>query len=377
MLTALLVLLILTAWFLAAGLWFVKSGTIVAVLRFGRFDRVARPGPNIIIPIFESGERFSTQTHQTEYPLPDSSGKKTPFRILQKGLREAKFYKLKDPNLDPSDPESYEFVYVDEFIKENGVQNTTLLAAMENDPLHSPLTSEVAVVAEWNLYAEMIRVQRFIENIEPRDGRTREEEVDKRIEDVIAKTLQEFLGEITVGHARDRFPLLNGLIKLRLEELVGEHLTNGVPDEKAWGINVTKGYIKNIDPGHTVNKQRSEAAGSVSEMQKTINAAEAEAVATVKAGNAEAKKIEAVGKATKEATIMAGDAEAHRIRVTGDATKDAMMKQNDARADEIERVVKPSAADPLMVEVVKAHAYRDNGTVIAVGGTPLINTSPK
>ena len=351
MITMFLVAIILLVWILAAGLWTVESGTIMAVKRLGRFNRIAEPGLNIIIPLVEKGEIFSTQTHQKEFPQIDKSGKKVPFRILQKGIKEAKFYKLNVGATDLSREDSYTLVDIDDFVG----NDNDLLEAMNEDPLHSPLTSEVSVVVEWSLYNRALRVQRFIENIEPNDGRTREEEADKRIEDVIAKTLQEFLGVTTVGHARDRFPLLNSKIELQLERLVGEEQDDSKLDPKAWGINVTKAYIKDIDPGHTVNKARSEAAASVSEKRKAINAAEALAAAKVKDGDAEAQKIKAIGQAEKDAKIL----------------------RNDADADQILRVIVPSAANDRTVEVVRAFAYRDNPHVIAVGGTPLINTSPK
>ncbi len=352
MLTVFLATIFLVTWILAAGLWSVETGTVVAVKWFGRFDRIAEPGLNFIIPLFEKGEVLSTQTHQTEFPQPDSSGKKIPFRILQKGIKEAKFYKLNIGATELSEMSSYTLVDIDDFVENDG----DLKVAMSEDPLHSPLTSEVSVVVEWSLYNNTLRVGRFIENIEPTDGRTREEEADKRIEDVIAKTLQEFLGVTTVGHARDRFPLLNAMIKLQLEKLVGEEEKDDSKlDPKAWGINVTKAYIKEIDPGHTVNKARSESAASVSEMQKAINAAEGQARAKIKDGEAEAKKILAIGEAEKSAKIL----------------------KNDADADQITRVVIPSAQDDRTVEVVRAFAYRDNTHVIAAGGTPLVNISPK
>ena len=265
----------------------VETGSIAVVFRFKKFRQVLEPGLNFIIPFIESVERYSTQTHQHELPaepenidrtndIPEE-GKKPPFRVLQSGKEEAIFYKKKPYFL---------FVQGDNPLAEwEQIHFQALDLAtrkgLEEDSLHAPLTSEIAVVVEWYLESSnRISVEDFIRNVTPESGRDREEEVKKRAEDMVARTLQELLGPVTLGHAREMIPLFSLLIKERLEILVGEKPdpNTGVTD-KPWGIHIRDAYIKSIHPGRRVNEARADAAASVSRKQETIRDAEAQAEA--------------------------------------------------------------------------------------------------
>ncbi|KKT12592.1 MAG: Band 7 protein [Parcubacteria group bacterium GW2011_GWC1_43_30] len=158
-----LVISFLSVWIILIvfiGLTPVKTGSIAVVFRFRRFVRIMQPGLNFRIPLIESVEYYSTQTHQEELPAEADmidrvhdvaeAGKKLPFRVLMKGKGEAIFY-----------------------IKKTETDN-------------------------------------------------REEEVRKRIEDMASRTLQELLGPVTLGHAQEMMPLFSLLIRERIEILVGE-----------------------------------------------------------------------------------------------------------------------------------------------------------
>lgn len=295
---------IITLLLLTLSIVFIDSGSLGAVFRFGKFRRVLDPGLNFIIPILERVERYSTQTHQHELPdepenidrtsdaLPE--GKKHPFRILHSGLKEASFYREKGPSDQTNIPDQsgsrMKLVkYGDLSEKER--------EAMKEDSLHAPLTSEVSAVVEWHLIdSEEGSIRNFIQNVSPEEGRTREEEVRKRIEDTVATALQEILGRITLGHAREMMPFLSNLLKERLEALVGERTSPSANTDRSWGVEIGTAYLKSIDPGRTVNKARSEAAASVSRKQDTIRDAEAASEAEILKGKGEAGRIEAMAK---------------------------------------------------------------------------------
>ncbi|MDP3763836.1 MAG: hypothetical protein Q8Q92_04350 [bacterium] len=190
--------------------------------------------------------------------------------------------------------------------------------ALGEDSLHAPLTSEIAVVVEWYLEgSDREAVENFIQNIEPEEGRSREEEVRKRMEDMVARALQEFLGPVTLGQARDMIPFFSTLIKERLEILVGEKKdpNSTVANDKPWGTHVRDAYIKSIHPGRRVNEARADAAASVSRKHATIRDAE---------GKAQATRVQAA--ADKDAEINKGEGEAGRISAMA-----AVMTDDNAR----------------------------------------------
>lgn len=292
---------------LVASIVLVDTGSIVAVFRLGKFVRVLRPGLNFIIPLLESAERYSTQTHQDELPdEPENidrvnetpeTGRKRPFRVLQSSKEEAIFYVKKDrndPTIVPGQPDTewnrVHFLDLDDQKKK----------ALEEDSLHAPLTSEIAVVVEWYLDGtDRQSIENFVQNITPEEGRNREEEVQKRMEDMASRTLQELLGPVTLGHAREMIPHFSELIEERLRILVGE----GGTDNRPWGIRIRDAYIKNIHPGLRVNQARADAAASVSKKQEAIRTAE---------GSAQATRLNADAQAHAE--IQKGVGEAGRIR---------------------------------------------------------------
>ena len=288
----------------------VETGSIGATFLFGRFWRVLRPGLRFTIPLIERIEYYRTTTHQHELPdepenidrLHDVAepGKKLPFRVPHKGMEEAIFYVRKDfdgtgnPFDNTLSFDELKRVRFSEFPKE--IQD-----AMKGDSLNAPLTSEVAVIFEWHLKGkEKEDIHNFIQNISPAEGRDREGEVRKRAEDMVARTLQEYLAPTTLGHAVYMAPLFSRLILDRLEILVGEKKAPGKEEiEKPWGIHVGDAYLKPLHPGHTVNTARAEAAAAMSRKQSTIRDGEAVAEVTERQAIADRKK--EVEKGTGEA----------------------------------------------------------------------------
>jgi len=365
MITTLLVVGTILLWALLTSVQFIKTGTIGAVFLFGHFRRVLRPGFKLIIPLAERTEIYSIQTHQEELPaepeqidrvhdIPDP-GKKLPFRVPQKGMREAKFYVLKGGVLNPdlSDPQSYEEKNFEDLVRDN----PELKTAMEEESLHAPLTSEVAFVFEWNLIDDQKELDNFFSNVNPSQDRDREEEVRKRAEDMISRALQELLSPVTCGHAIERIALFSHMIRERLEILVGEKDSPSVKIPKPWGIHVGDAYIKSIHPGHTVNTARAIAAGAVSEKRKAILKAESDKQTVIL--NAEG---------TKQAAIL-----------NAEGAKQAVILANDAEADHITRVVKPAAESELTVRAYEAEAYRENEivTTFAPGAGIMVSSGSK
>ena len=294
-----------------ASITFVKTGEIGVVFRFKKFVRVSQPGLNFVIPLIESIEYYSTQTHQDELPdesdkidrihdIPDP-GKRLPFRVLMKGMNEAIFYVRKAPDnttIDPNRPiTEWNQVHFQDL-------DDTKKKALEDDSLHAPLTGEIAVVVEWYLKGnDRKSIEDFVQNVIPEGGRTREDEVRKRIEDMAARSLQEFLGPVTLGHAQEMMQLFSQLIKDRVEILVGEQTEVGTTADKPWGIQIRDAYIKSIHPGRRVNEARADAAAAVSQKQGVIRDAE---------GKAEATRVQATADAFSEE--QKGKGEATRIR---------------------------------------------------------------
>jgi len=286
----------------------VRTGSIAVVFRFGKFRRILRPGLNLIIPFFDKVEHYSTQVHQHELPdepenidrindVPEP-GKKHPFRILHKGKQGAIFYRKDGSG------------WITERFQELPIEERD---SMEEDSLHAPLTSEIAVVVEWHLEgADRNSIESFIDNVSAEEGRDRETEVRKRIEDMVSRALQEFLGPVTLGHASERIPLFSEMLKERTEVLVGEKpdpITNR--QEKPWGIHIKDAYIKSVYPGRRINEARADAAAAVSRKQDAIRIAEGEAQAM-------REKADAAAHAEK----MKGQGEADRIRAMAEVMKD-------------------------------------------------------
>lgn len=322
-----------------ASIVLVDAGSIGVVFRFRKFQRVLRPGLNFIIPVIESVERHVTQTHQHELPdepekidrlhdIPEP-GKKLPFRVLQAGRDAAIFYveekSADDPTIDPGNPltkwRTSNFDGLPEDMKEG----------VSKDSLNEPITSEIAFVVEWNLVTDDDeKIRQFIESISPEGGRNRYEEVRKRIEDMVGRSLQELLGPVTLGHAMERMSLFSEMIKIRLETLVGERArTSG--DLRPWGIHIGDAYIKSIHPGRRVNEARADAAAALSKKQETIRNAEAEAEAIRVRSEADAfaEEQDGIGKAKRiKAMAEAMKDENARFLTTLEVTETVAEKAN-------------------------------------------------
>gem|GEM_PF-2833527 len=279
-----------------AGITLGRTGEVAVVFRFGTFYRVLLPRtfPYFTIPLIDRIERYSTQVHQHELPdepenidrLNDIAlpGKKLPFRIPHKGMAEAVFYVRKDYDVSTRTGDPFDSSRSMGELKRVRFSELpdAVQTAMQEDSLNAPLTSEAAAVFEWHLKGDTINaVQDFIQNVSPEEGRSREEEVRKRAEDMITRTLQEYLAPTTLGHAIEMAPLFNRLIKERLEVLVGESGA-GVAgsSDRPWGIRVGESYLKPIHPGHTINDARAKAGATISNKFGTIRDAEAKAGAT-------------------------------------------------------------------------------------------------
>lgn len=348
-------LILWTILLVTASIVLVDEGTIGVVFRFRKFQRVLRPGLRFIIPVIESVEHHVTQTHQHELPddpekidrihdIPEP-GKKLPFRVLQAGKDAALFYVKEkdagDPSIDPRNPltkwHTSNFDGLPEDMKEGIV----------TDSLNEPLTGEIAFVIEWNLEEDDDeKIRQFIKNVSPEEGRNRYEEVRKRMEDMVGRSLQELLGPITLGHARDRMTLFSEVIRMRLEELVGERSRDAV-DLRPWGIHINDAYIKSIHPGRRVNEARADAATALSRKIEGIRDAEKEA-----------ETIRLKAEADAFAEEQKGIGEAKRIKAMADAMKDenarflAALDVTETVAKEANLIITSSADGALATSIV-------------------------
>jgi len=268
-----------------ASITLVKTGEVGVVFRFKKFVRVLQPGLGFVLPIIESVEHHSTQVHQHELPdeperidrISDVTppGKKPPFRIIHRGKTNAIFWMRRDennPSTDPADWEQKRFQELPDDIR----------TSMGEDSIDAPLTGEIAGIVEWYLEGtDRESIENFVQNVSPEEGRSREEEIRKRLEDMMARALQEFLGPVTLGHASERIPLFSRMLKERIEVLVGErpHPVTG-ERKKPWGIHIKDAYIKSVYAGRTVNTARSEAAAADSRKRDAIRVAEGVAAGT-------------------------------------------------------------------------------------------------
>lgn len=329
--TALLWIGVTVVWgliILMSAIRITQSGTINIVFRLGKFSRVLKPGFGLIIPLLERTEVHSSQDHQDELPAAPEDidrvndvpmpGKKLPFRIIHPGMLEATFYVEKQPGgpaVDPDDPKSrYEKKYFKDLDPDHR-------KAIEADSLNAPLTSEIAVIVEWFLDGDdEDSIRNFVNNVEPTGGRNRTEEVRKRMEDMAARALQEELGDVTLGHAREKMTFFSELLKIRLEILVGELAD---PDtgrtERSWGIHIKDAYIKSIYPGRRINESRADAGAAVSKAQERIRVSEAEAQAAKNKAAADKFAAEQKADADAYAEKKKGEGERDRIKAMAEA----------------------------------------------------------
>jgi len=222
----LLILGFLTLWIillLIASIKIIQAGEVGAVLRLGKFNRVIGPGLHFVIPLIEKAEVFSTQTHQHELPdEPENIDRvnampnidmRLPFRIVQRGKKEGIFYVGKSPDPDSTKPEEWKTIRFKDLPQEDQ-------EAMEGDAIHDPLTSEIAVVVEWQLEStDETSIKNFIENVSPEFGRDREEEVLKRIKSQIPLERKIAMADFVIDNDRARSETKRQVIKIWREIL--------------------------------------------------------------------------------------------------------------------------------------------------------------
>jgi regulator of protease activity HflC (stomatin/prohibitin superfamily) len=242
--------------------------------------------------------------------------------------------------------------------------------AIREDPVNAPVTSVVAAIFEWYLKGrDRTAIHQFVENVSTKDNRTREEEVRKRAEDIVAKALQDELAKVTLGHAVKMSRQFGQLIKEELEVLVGNHPNpdTGRVSDKPWGITVGEAFLKPLDPGKTVNKARAEYAAAVSKKQADIRASEATAQATLNQANAD-----------KQSVILAGEAERDRLTQVAKGEKAAGMTQVEVKEAYVTRVLKPASENETIAANFRtereADAYEKNKTITTLlkGETPAV-----
>ena len=321
------------------GLIIVKTGTVAAVFWLGKFAKILRPGPHLIIPVIHKVEIYPTSTIQMELPDEPENidrsdtptlGKKIPHRIVHKGRREALYYVRSEYQ-----KRSTEYPFDNSrLISDSGPTGLKKVSfkdlpddiqqAIEADSAHAPLTPEWPAVFEWNLRSDdELSIKTFIENVTPQNGYSRMEEVRRRADDVIVRIIQEELTSTTVGHAIYMSRAFNQLFKDRLEELVGES-TGKI--EKPWGIQIGQAFFKEPNLGKTVNQARSDAAAADSNKQAKIRDAETKKETLRLEGEGEAAAIRAKGEAERDAEIARGQGEAGRIKEVRDVMSDETGK---------------------------------------------------
>lgn len=328
----------------------VHSGHVVAVFRFGRFDRVLRPGLNFIVPLIETTEKYPTQTQQFE--LPDDPekidrenknpepGKTLPLRVVHKGMEEARYYVRKewDPKNTREDPfdntrplselKKVRFPELPESVQK----------ALEDDILNSPLTSEASGVIEWHIEGTDKSIEQLIENLHAEGDRDRVEEVRKRATDMVAKLLQEHVSPTTLGHAIFMAPAFNALLREEMEFLVGEKTRTGTPHDRPWGIHIDNAYLKPFDPGKTINKGRADAESA---KYQTIRSSEGQAAATRNQAAAEKDRLTAEGEGLKSKQLSINEGLADRLGVLKVAAESELASVNfrtDREAEALEKL---------------------------------------
>ena len=361
----------------------VKTGFVGVVFRFSRFDRVLQPGLNFIIPFVERVELYPTASRQ--YELPDESdkidrindiplpGMKAPFRVIHKGLREATFWVKK--NYDITKKEGYPFDFskpIDELKPVLfGDLPPAIQQAMEEDSVNAPVTSEPSGVFEWYLKGtDPVSIRQFVENVSISEGRTREEEIRRRAEDIFSSVQLTYLARMTLGHATDMLPVVNPIIKEKLEIMVGEKPdpATGKLLERPWGTNVGQAFIKPPHAGHTINEARNKAAAAVGLKQEILRKSEGEA-----------QNIRNAAAANHDATILNGKAEKEADIHRAEGNEALGMADNRVQANHIQTVIIPAATSELTAANFqsnrKAAAYETNETVTVhvEGGQPLVS----
>jgi regulator of protease activity HflC (stomatin/prohibitin superfamily) len=292
-----------------AGIRTIETGYFGAVFTFGRLhDRTRKAGLTWIFPGVQKLVLFATRTHQDEFPAEPEDiehidednprpGKKDPYRIVQKAAEMASYYRPK--NLTDPDGD-WEKISFDEYIGGDEAKRTAIL----NDELERGLTTEMPFIVEWNNVEG--RIRDFIENVGD------EAEVLRRLNDNIASALQDYLGPTTAAHAASEAKnWIDREIEKRLRIIIGQlPRTGGTFVDKPWGIEISRAYMKPLDPSKTVNVSRAKAAAAVADKKALVEAAE---------GQMKATKLAADGKEYEDEHLGLGRAK--RLKAEAEAMK--------------------------------------------------------
>ncbi|MBX4181483.1 hypothetical protein KW807_01295 [Candidatus Parcubacteria bacterium] len=332
----------------------VATGFIGAEFRFKKLRRRLKPGLNFSPPGWRRIEYYSTAQFQQEFTTepedvdrvndnPDE-GKRSPYRIPHKGLREAEYWVVKDYDVEKRVGNPFnDTLPLSEMKKVRFNQlPDELQEALDFDSVNDPITTEIPVVVSWSLKTDSFdSLENFIANINPASGRDRIQEVHKRMEDEVSQVLQAQLGALTAGHSIYMAASLSPVIKEKIKNLVGD-VAPGTNVDKPWGIQINEAFLKLIHLGSTFNKARSEA-------RSTLEKAQAQAEATQR---------EAESKANATRLQAAADEEKKKADGRGEA----------ARLTSLLNVVKANPEEArfiLGMETTREGyaAYRDNKTV--------------
>lgn len=305
-------LIVVTLSWVLGGLTTVKTGSTLAVYRFGELNRKADPGLNILLPGIDEGESYTTATQQDELPAEQQeidSGARQPYRVLHQGKTEAFFYELKSgtDSLSEDDPAKYEKTHYKDLPPARQAELV--------DALHVPLTSEMTYALGWRIALEDLeQLRNFVTNVSPKEGRNRAEEVRKRLEDITGSVLQAVLGHVTLAHAEVRIPLLSRLVKEEIEKVVGETSHLEKMDECPWGVNIVQGLIKGLTGGRRINESRANAG-----------AAENDKVAEIARAEGAKKAQELKADADAYAKMRGAEASAYEEKMRGQGERDYLQ----------------------------------------------------
>ncbi len=288
-----------TVVWLGMSIYTIEPNELVAVYLFNRRWRIRRSGWYLYPFGIFSVKRFSTRTRRQMSPgkkedivrdddTPLGLGQVRAVRIIHASAENAYYW---IPEQDPADPKKT-MLKLKHFSKLS--EDEQKRRNSEDDALESSITTEVIAFTDINL--NDAGLFDFVENV----GTMME--AGRRLDGTVRGALQELMAPLTARHATEMKAHIEGLIKERLEILVGESLDGSEADkdkivEKKWGVNISAFQIEEINPGKTVNLARSEEAASVSLKAKKIREGEATAQVTHDTAVAEAFKETAMGEA--------------------------------------------------------------------------------
>ncbi|MDB5194383.1 MAG: hypothetical protein JWN50_397 [Parcubacteria group bacterium] len=345
----------------------IDTGEVGVVKRFGKLTgKVLEPGLGRKVPLIDHVVRYPTITQEEEFPADPElvekadednvpPGKKPPFRILQTGARTAVFYvKKTQEEFDAeqaANPQGKIVRWKTVAFGDLSIPREKW-EAMENDPLEQPITTEVQFVVEWRIDKDS--VLDFATNVKTIKQALR------RMEDTVARALQEYMGPTTAGHAQEQIAFISEEIQNRLMILVGqiEDPATGRKRTPAWGVVISNAYIKSIDPGKTVNMARAKAAAAVGAKIEVIELAEANT-----------RKIELEAKANAYKTVQEGIASARNIKVKADADAFAEKRSGEGQRDRI-KTMSEAMKEPYAIQLLQIEASE---RVLGKVGTTVVS----